>query len=205
MVSWKNLERPLVLASGSPRRRELLSRMGFVFDVIPGEIHDEESYIDPGNLTHSLQRLARAKAQSVAANHPGSLVLGADTVVVSDSAVLGKARDREDAGRMLRLLSGQRHEVCTAVALECLDRDAHYSAVSRTEVFFRDVTDEEIDDYLSHDEYADKAGAYAIQGRGMTFVEKIVGCYFNVVGLPVTSTIDLFKSYVAGKAETNAG
>lgn len=201
MVTWKNIQRPLILASKSPRRQEILSRMGLKYEVKTDDTLDESRYIKADSLECSLLDLARAKAETIAGDYPEHLVLGADTVVVSDSQVLGKPSDVQDARRMLRRLSGRAHEVFTAVSLECRADAFHDSALAKTDVYFRDVPDEEIEEYLQWNEYVDKAGAYAIQGLAMTFVERIDGCYYNVVGLPVSVTIDLFKNYAAGKAQ----
>jgi septum formation protein len=173
--------------------------MGVVFEVAESGVADEGAYIDGGDLDASLCRLAVAKAMNASVRRPEALVLGADTVVAAGAEVLGKAVDRRDAERMLRLLSGRRHAVVTAVALLCAEAGFCETAAARTEVFFRELEDEEIEHYLSFPEYEDKAGAYAVQGGAMTFIDRIEGCYYNVMGLPVAATLGLFKKFVERK------
>jgi septum formation protein len=179
----------LVLASQSPRRRELLERMGFPIEVRPANT-DESQH--PGENAHDyVLRVAREKARAV----PGEIVLGADTSVVLRGAVLGKPADAQDARRMLRALSGQEHEVLTAV---CVRRNAgalgvELDTVVATEVRFARLTGAQIDWYVSTGEPLDKAGAYALQGAGGAFVETVVGSVSNVVGLPLGETIQLLR------------
>lgn len=191
----KEIDRPIVLASQSPRRRKLLRMMGISFEKCQPMVEDEEKYICSQSLEQSLQTLACVKAQSIGNIKKTSLVLGYDTVVVLDNCVLGKPADRQNAKEMLRRLSGRMHKVYSGVAFVCVDCNFQKTAVACTEVFFRDLAEDEIEDYLSFNEYADKAGAYAIQGRAMTFVAKINGCFYNVVGLPIAETISLFTTY----------
>jgi septum formation protein len=199
MNSWQQPGTPLILASQSPRRRQILTQMGFTFDTLrPGTI-DEASFIEPLNLEESLQKLAMAKASTVADRFPGSLVLGADTIVVKGTSVLGKPAHAAEAAEMLRSLSGSKHRVITGVALVCREQSFLTTAVAATDVFFREITKDEIDDYLKNDEYSDKAGAYAIQGRALIFISGINGCYYNVVGLPVSETISLFRNYASSR------
>lgn len=199
MITWQKQDRSIILASGSPRRKMILEQMGFNFEIIQPESIDENSYLDCNDLYGSIQRLATVKTELVARNHPDMLVLGADTIVAKDDRVMGKPIDRDDAFAMLKFLSGGKHTVITGMALECVTENFLRTSVNCTDVFFRDISDSEINHYLSSDEYKDKAGAYAIQGNAMIFVEKIVGCYYNVVGLPVTSTINLFKDFIDRK------
>jgi septum formation protein len=185
----------LILASASPRRRELLAQAGFTFEVIPTDIPELRK---PGeDPIRFVTRLAREKAEAVAATHavtPDTLVLGADTIVVVDEEVLGKPEDAADAARMLRLLSGQTHQVITGL---CLARGRERQrAAEVTFVRFVTLSDQEIHDYVATGEPLDKAGAYAIQGRAGRWVPRIHGCYFNVVGLPlalVTSMIEAMQ------------
>ncbi|MFW6254734.1 MAG: Maf family protein, partial [Chitinivibrionales bacterium] len=160
MPMWNTLDRPLVLASQSPRRQEILSSMGLSFSVESPSIEDEESYIDPADLAKSLKNLAWAKANSVARLHMDKLVLGGDTIVFVDGQVLGKPSDSGHAFEMLKLLSGRVHQVMSGVSLVCLDKSFAASSVAVTDVFFRRIEDEEISSYLKGTEYADKAGAY---------------------------------------------
>lgn len=173
--------------------------MGLAFQVVPSRIDDETGYIDVSRLEAALGELATAKARAVADRRPGALVLGADTVVVCDKAILGKPSGRADALSMLRKLSGRAHDVYSGVALVCAENSFCATAVERTSVFFGPLSDEDIGEYLDTGEHADKAGAYGIQGRAMVFVEKIEGCYYNVVGLPAAATVGLFREYASRK------
>ena len=174
----------LILASASPRRRELLEMLGVKhFEVIPAlgeELPHPE--LSPAEL---VCELSRAKASEVAAavDDPEALIIGADTVVAIDNAVLGKPKDAGDAHCMLRLLSGRTHEVFTGVTV--LHGGGVYTACERTAVRFRALTEGEIDAYVATGEPLDKAGAYGIQGKGSLFVEGIEGDFFNVMGLPL--------------------
>jgi septum formation protein len=201
MNNWQNPGRKLILASGSPRRKLILTLMGFNFDVATPEGIDEQSFLNLENIENSLCNLARIKADSIAGLNPSALVLGADTIVVKDSILLGKPQNKMDAFRMLKLLSGGIHVVMTGIALVCQKENYFNSKVICTKVFFRNIPDEEIDSYLetNPDDYMDKAGAYAIQGKALIFIDKIEGCYYNVVGLPVSGTIDLFKAFTVRK------
>lgn len=174
----------------------LLEGMGLVFDTVVPSVHDEDALLDTADLTGSLQVLARAKASSVAVNRPDALVLGCDTIVVVDGQVLGKPRDDDDARDMLRMLSGRTHQVMSGVALQCGSEEFSVSATVVTDVTFRELSDADIDWYLRMDQHRDKAGAYGIQEAAMVFVTRVCGCYYNVVGLPVTTTITLLESYL---------
>lgn len=169
--------------------------MGFDFSIEPPEVVEEEQLIRPGDLDGALRKLALAKALSVSERRTAAIVLAGDTVVAIHGRILGKPRDRESARVMLLLLSGQRHEVHTGVALVCAEAEFVETRAVRTDVCFRDVPEQEIDDYLCAEEFLDKAGAYAIQGKALTFVDSINGCFYNVVGLPVRATIDLCDAY----------
>lgn len=199
MVFWKKPGKRIILASASPRRKQILLQMGLNFEIEVPDSFNEQAFIDPENLTESLKKLAERKASIIAEKNRDALVLGADTIVCLDVSILGKPENREDAFTMIRQLSGKKHRVMSAVALMCLDSGFCRSSVEITEVYFRDLQDSEIEDYLSIDEYKDKAGAYAIQGEALVFIEKIVGCYYNVVGLPVKGTIELLKEFVGRK------
>ncbi|MCL2181916.1 MAG: Maf family protein [Chitinispirillia bacterium] len=197
MLLLRDINRPIILASGSPRRSQILRMMGVEFELAKSGVEDEDAYLDRDDLEHSLCRLASAKAESASKSHPEALVLGADTtVVVGGKEIFGKAADRDDAARMLRTLSGRSHTVITATALLCNSASFRESAAACTEVFFRPLEEEEILHYLSFPEYEDKAGAYAVQGGAMTFIDRIEGCYYNVMGLPVTATLSLFKKFL---------
>jgi septum formation protein len=200
---WRNPGVPVILASNSPRRCEILTTMGVVFSTQSPLVDDEASFLSVDNIEGSLRKLAEAKALSVASEQPDALVLGADTIVVYDTTIMGKPRDALDARSMLQLLSGKAHTVYTGVALCRKNTDFIKSTVTATTVFFRDISDEEISMYIESGECADKAGAYAIQGKAMVFIEKIEGCYYNVVGLPVVQTIALFNEYTIRKDFNN--
>lgn len=170
----------LVLASQSPRRKEILRQAGIPFTV---RVADVDESVQSGELPADyVQRLALAKAYAVEAAD-GEIVLGADTTVVIDGEILAKPEDAADARRMLALLSGRRHEVLTGI---CLRRGGQSTCeYATTGVVFARLSDAEIDEYVASGEPMDKAGAYAIQGLASKFVERIEGDYFNVMGLPV--------------------
>jgi septum formation protein len=169
------------------------------FETADPRVADEGKYLRTGQLRTSLQELANAKAASVARKHPEALVLGADTVVVLGKKVLGKPGNRNDARAMISLLSGKTHTVLTAVAVVCEECAFSTVKVAETTVVFRSVPRDELDEFLEGNDWNDKAGAYAIQGSAMAFVDKIEGCYYNVVGLPVRTTIDCFTEYAKGQ------
>jgi septum formation protein len=172
---------PLILASASPRRAELLRNAAIPFTVEPAHVAEQvAAHETPVDYA---QRLARDKARAVFARHPGNVVLGADTVVVVDQHLLEKPTDQADATRMLRLLSGRSHQVITGVCL--IAPGFEQTEAEITQVVFCALSDGEIGDYVASGEPMDKAGAYAIQGMASRWVERIEGCYFNVVGLPV--------------------
>ncbi len=172
----------LILASASPRRAELLQRMGLSFTVQPS---NQEEILEP-RLTPEQEviSLSRQKAEAIWAHAPaGSVVLSADTVVVLDGQILGKPRDEEDAKRMLRALSGRGHLVMTGVTV--ISADGVSTHCETTGVHFRELSQREIDAYVATGEPMDKAGAYGIQGYAALFVTGIQGDYYNVMGLPV--------------------
>jgi septum formation protein len=180
---------PLVLASQSPRRRELLGILGMPFssitpsvDETPKNGESPESYV---------RRVAREKAMEVAPRVSGSLILSADTVVTFDGQILGKPADRADAIRMLERLSGREHQVFTAVCVVDQTEDEVREGVERTAVRFRVLTSYEIEDYVDREDVLDKAGAYAIQGLARKFIPGIEGSYSNVMGLPLALVFNL--------------
>ena len=179
---WGGLE-PLVLASASPRRAEILGAVGWPFEATAASV--DETLRDGEEAEAYVRRLAGEKAAAVAATRLFGLVIGADTVVVSDAGVLGKPRDEEDARRMLRLLGGRWHEVLTGVALVRVETGRVVVGCERTRVRFGALSEAEIEAYVATGEPSDKAGAYAVQGRAALFIEAIEGDYWNVVGLPV--------------------
>jgi septum formation protein len=186
-VSSLQPKQPLILASASPRRRELLQQIGLEFTVVTADI-DETPLASEHHLSYTL-RLADAKARAVLALHPDAVVIGADTTVVVDGELLGKPRNADDAVRMLRLLRARGHEVTTGIAV--LTRDQTLTATETTEVFFNDLTEGNIAAYIATGEPMDKAGAYAIQGRAAQWIPRIAGEYSNVVGLPLARLAEL--------------
>jgi septum formation protein len=183
----------LVLASASPRRAELLRAAGIEFDVMSADIDEAIAAGEPAQ--EYARRLAWQKADATALRVPGRPVLGADTIVIVNTFVLGKPVDEADAKRMLRLLSGRTHTVITAVCLiNPADESGHVrSHVDRTDVEFARLSETDIAWYVASGEPADKAGAYAIQGLASRFVTRIEGSYSNVVGLPVALVYDLCR------------
>jgi nucleoside triphosphate pyrophosphatase len=199
----------LILASASPRRQELLARLGLPFEVRPSGIEEPL----PGDIPARAlaTALARAKAADVADRLRGAaeaptVIVGADTLVVLDGRPLGKPASRHDARRMLRALRGRTHEVVTAVLVRDADAAGHElteTVVSR--VVMRAYTDEEIDAYVATGEPDDKAGAYAVQGAGGRLVRRVEGCYTNVVGLPLMTTARLLQAFGLAPAAPDAG
>lgn len=179
----------IVLASASPRRQELLKTAGVQFIVKPANI--PEVRLQDENARTFAERMAREKAHTVWAQDKNRNVLGADTIVIVDDQVLGKPADNEDAARMLRMLSGRKHEVITGVCLIGPGFEDVRSEI--TEVYFSEMTDKEIHDYIASGEPIDKAGAYAIQGGGSRWILKIEGDYSNVVGLPVDLVLRMLR------------
>lgn len=184
----------LILASASPRRRELLNQAGLAFHAEPADLNED---LLPNEAAAAyVQRLAEEKAQAVwtrckdadATDDP-LLVLGADTCVVCDGQIMGKPADTADARRMLELLSGRTHAVLTGITV--VSRAGAVRSVEVTQVFFNVLTDAEIAQYIASGEPMDKAGAYAIQGHAARWIPRIEGCYFNVMGLPIARTVAL--------------
>ena len=173
----------LILASQSPRRKELLSILGYPFTVTPSSI-DETPAAGESPVTF-VTRMAREKAADVASRVSESVVLSADTVVTINDEILGKPADERDAARMLRQLSGRDHFVLTAVTVINQTKEETLEGLDRTRVWFARLTNEEILDYIRRENVLDKAGAYAIQGYAGVYIPKIDGNYFNVMGLPL--------------------
>lgn len=178
----------LILASSSPRRAEILANAGLPFSVLSSAVDESPN---PGETPAALvQRLANAKADLVTARAVGpAIVVGADTVVVLDDKILGKPRSSDEARHMLQQLSGRTHSVLTGVAMVRLPDGERRQFTESTLVHFRPVTQEEISSYLATEEPHDKAGAYAIQGQAGRYIPRIEGCYFNVVGLPLSRVL----------------
>lgn len=182
----------LVLASSSPRRKMLLEQLGLYFEVVVSDLHEDlRQPLPPEQLA---EVLALQKAQAVAASHPDRLILGADTIVVDNQGILGKPKDAHDAYQMLARLSGNVHQVITGLAL--ISTQTPGQTLLRhetTQVKFTPLSDQDIVWYLHTGEPLDKAGAYAIQGKGARFIEWIHGCYNNVVGLPLFLLVNMLK------------
>lgn len=173
--------RRIILASGSPRRRELLHELGISFEIYKPDV--DESHSEHEAPEELCLRLSQLKAKAGAEVFHDAVIIAADTIVVVDGEILGKPHDRDDAFNMLRTLQNREHEVLTGISL-CMNENI-ISHVEHTRVKFRALDDDEIQAYISSGECDDKAGAYAVQGKGSLLVERIDGDYFNVVGLPV--------------------
>lgn len=180
---------PIILASQSPRRRELLSLYGLPFVVDPSQA--DEEHVE-GTGAERVKQLAQVKCAEVAQRHPGRMVLAADTLVCVGNEILGKPKDDEDAMRMLRLLSGHMNEVHTGVCLRLPD-GRELCGVDTAKVYFMDMTDEDILRYIATGEHRDKAGAYAIQGVAGVFISHIEGSPSNVIGLPLGLVTRFFR------------
>ena len=187
----------LILASTSPRRAAILESLGVAFEVVPPNGVDEDLLLSGGaiartrvdseeKLIERIERLATLKAYSVAQSNPARLVLGADTIVVIDGVVLGKPRDLDDAREMLGMLQGRTHHVFTSLALVNIASGLELCGAEKTAVTFNPLSPRKIENYIERDRPFDKAGSYAIQGIGSLLVRRVNGCYFNVVGLPVS-------------------
>ena len=182
----------LILASGSPRRRELMALITPNYTVAPSDV--DESRITAATPAQLAQALAEAKALAVAQQHPDDTVIGCDTMVDCDGAVFGKPHDAEDAKRMLRALSGKTHQVHTGVCIAKGDRAEHF--VDSCKVTFFPLGEEEIAFYTATPEPYDKAGAYAIQGRAALWLDRIEGDYYTIMGLPVSRTVQTLAHFL---------
>ena len=181
----------LVLASASPRRRQLLEQIGLTFRVMPSGV-DEDDIVHHDPLAN-VQAIARRKAHDVTSKVEGGIVIGADTQILADGEVFGKPEDAADAVRMLSKLNGRTHRVITGVALVDAETGSEETWVETTLVTFRELSEDDIHAYVETGEPMGKAGAYGIQGRAAAFVERIEGCYFNVVGLPLAKLVQKLK------------
>jgi septum formation protein len=184
-------KRPLILASGSPRRRELLARMGYTFEICTPDVDEHVA----GHARDIVSILARRKALTASAHYERGVVIASDTLVSLNGIPLGKPEDEHDACRMLRSLSGLEHEVFTGVCIRDAATGHTETRVVRTGVGFREISDEEIRAYVATKEPMDKAGAYAIQGGAGKFVEKLNGSYENVVGFPVDEVREMLRLF----------
>lgn len=185
----------IVLASASPRRRELLKVITDEFDAV--STNADESLPDGIAPDCAAEYLSGIKAESVLKDYPDSIVLGSDTTVICGDSILGKPSNRSECREFLKMLSGKTHYVITGCTIAFRDKQSRFSV--KTEVTFRDLSEDEIEKYISTDEPYDKAGGYAVQGKGALLIEKINGDYFNVVGLPISRlNIELkkFMNYI---------
>lgn len=186
----------IVLASQSPRRSELLKQLGLNFEIRASDIDESNSM--GLKASELVGHLAFEKARVIAEDsnfNTESIVIGADTVVVREGTILGKPRDREDAFNMLKSLSGSWHEVMTGVAVIDVNSFKYDKIIEITRVKMKELTNETINAYIDSGEPLDKAGAYGIQGLGAVLIDRIEGCYFNVVGLPISKLSDSLKNY----------
>jgi septum formation protein len=179
----------IILASASPRRRELLRQLGLTFEIIPSSV-EEDIKEGEGPSEHVL-RLARLKAREIARNQNNSFIIGADTIVVLDHEILGKPEDEEEAFEMLTRLSGREHKVFTGFCVLDTSDGIEYCEAVESRVRFKHLTPEEIRGYIKTGEPVDKAGAYAVQGKGSYMIKEIEGSYTNVVGLPLCELVEV--------------
>ena len=195
--------RKIILASGSPRRKELLEKIGLKFNIDPSDYPEDwqskiQSYKDRG-IALIPEDLAKSisigKAAAVAPKYPNSIILAADTIGVLRGKVIGKPRTPDEARQMLQALSGKSHRVITAFTILDSTNNKTVTRTVATRVYFKKLSQTEIDNYVKTGEPLDKAGAYAIQGKGSIFVEKIEGDYYNVMGLPLNSLSESLKEF----------
>ncbi len=184
-------KRPLILASGSPRRRELLARMGYTFEICTPDVDEHVA----GHARDIVHTLAGRKARAAAAHYEDGVIIASDTLVSLDGVPLGKPADEREAHEMLAALSGREHEVFTGVCVLDAKTGQSETRTVRTGVTFRDITPEEIDAYIATGEPMDKAGAYAIQGGAAPFVSALDGEYENVVGFPVAEVREMLSGF----------
>jgi septum formation protein len=193
----------IILASGSPRRRELLEQIGYTFEIVTSEKEEVYQSTEPQEI---VKELALLKAKDVAekivsdrGEDSDRLIIGADTVVTHQGKILGKPKDKEDAARMLEALQGDAHDVYTGVAVISYDEEGKEEVISHavgTKVYVDPMTEEEIREYIATGEPMDKAGAYGIQGRFAAHISKIEGDYYNVVGLPVSYIYQVLREKI---------
>ena len=183
----------LILASGSPRRKELLSYLNIPFEIIVADINEKIDYSKP--LRTEIEKLSFEKANAVFKDHEDAIVIGSDTIVSINGKVLGKPKSKEEAIDMLHILQDNVHEVITAVSIISKEKRDTFSRV--TKVRFKPMSDEEIVSYVDTKEPLDKAGAYGIQGHGAKYVDSIEGDYYTVMGLPVSELYNHLKTFTA--------
>lgn len=180
----------MILASKSPRRKEILQQMGFNLEIKVKEI---EEVSDKVELIDQIIDISKMKVEEVARENENSFVVGADTLVEIDGKALGKPKDKKEAKEMLKMLSGKNHRVITALTLVNVEKNICISDYVKSEVYFKEISEEEIDWYISTGEPMDKAGSYGIQGLGAMFVEKIEGDFFSIMGFPINKFMNILK------------
>lgn len=178
----------IILGSNSPRRKELLSLLGYKFIVVSPDIDET---VDGSNMIDMVEKISLKKANSLQAEYYGNLIICADTIVVVNDQYLGKPKNKDDAFKMIKLLQNNVHQVYTAVTVIYFDKV--YTFHTKTDVYVNDMDDEEISEYISTDEPYDKAGGYGIQGQFARYIERIDGDYYNVMGLPISKLDRLIK------------
>jgi septum formation protein len=190
----RNNELKWVLASASPRRDEILKRLGMRFRVDPSRIAEPEREKHEPPPRYAM-RVAHLKAAEVAKRHTSGMVIGVDTIVVLGNNILGKPENRADARSMLQRLSGRWHEVVSGICLTDCGRGRTRTHFGRSRVHFRRLSPQDIEWYLKTGEYRDKAGAYGIQGHASLLIDRIEGCYFNIVGFPTAAFVKLCRAF----------
>lgn len=190
-----NLNALLILASASPRRREILQSLGLNFKIIPA--HVNEDYLQGESPSKHVRRLSYNKAMAIALKHQNAWVLGADTIVVIDGVILGKPQNKTQAKKMLRKLSGREHKVFTGFTIANIASGICTTKVVQSTVRFKTISPDEMNWYIACDEPYDKAGGYAIQGKGAYFIQSIRGSYTNVIGLPLCEVLEILKKIKA--------
>ncbi len=192
----KQVNIPVVLASASPRRKALLQELGLKFEVIPAPI--DETHLANESALEYVRRLALEKGRVIAQQYPKSMIISSDTIVVFNHNILGKPTCEADAERMLKALSGRSHEVITAFSIQCIDHDIELLEHEITEVHFRKLSKDDIDEYILSGSPMDKAGAYGIQDLDAYLVDRINGSYQNVMGFPLAKFALVWNGLVAG-------
>ena len=182
----------LILASSSPRRKELLSLLKIPFDIIVSDI--DESINLENDLDKEIENLSYKKAYAVFKDHQDSIVIGSDTIVILNNKVLGKPKDKEEAKEMLRSLQDNTHTVLTAVTI--ISKDKYDTFSIKADVTFNHMDEEEIEEYVNTNEPLDKAGSYAIQGDGAKYIKQVNGDYYAVIGLPISEVYNRLKNYM---------
>lgn len=191
---------PLILASQSPRRKALLRQIGLKFTVRPSSV--PENLLDHETPEHNARRIALSKAMKIAKASRHGIVIGADTIVVLRGKILGKPRSHSEARRMLRTLSGNMHTVYTGFALVDVETHRYTVGIEKTKVWFRELSEEEIEEYVASGSPMDKAGAYGIQDDyGAVFVERVEGCFYNVVGFPLTRFYKALQAMIGERSK----